>query len=175
MLWRVNEPAVFFAWQDFKTRWESCSKFFFKSKLLDLRHGHPLLVFRILKQREPNVHIRWQVIISCEENFGFIDWVDNVNWPPLRVSRLTFRALALFLSLWRRTNARNVSFETLYGDQFTSSTQLIIPKLYLVILPQRLSTTVSLETYPLYYTMSPVSLSWRLQRAYSTALIRPSS
>ena len=32
-------------------------KVFFKSKLLDLRHGHPLLVFRILKQREPNVHI----------------------------------------------------------------------------------------------------------------------
>ena len=29
-------------------------------------------------------------------------------------------------SLWRRADARNVSFETLYGDQFTLSTQLMI-------------------------------------------------
>ena len=31
-------------------------------------------------------------------------------------------------SLWRRANARNVSFQSLYGDQFTLSTQLINPK-----------------------------------------------
>ena len=30
-------------------------------------------------------------------------------------------------SLWRRANTRSVSFETLYGGQFTLSTQLIIP------------------------------------------------
>ena len=53
--------------------------------------------------------------------------VDNANWPPLRVSKLTFRALALRHSLWRRTNARNVSLETINGDQFKLSTQLIIP------------------------------------------------
>ena len=33
------------------------------------------------------------------------------------------------LSLRRRANARNVSFETLYGGQFTLSTQLLEPKL----------------------------------------------
>ena len=38
-----------------------------------------------------------------------------------------FRALALRQSLWRRANARNVSFKTLYGGQFTLSTQLIPP------------------------------------------------
>ena len=27
--------------------------------------------------------------------FSIIKWVDNVNWPPLRVSKLTFRAVAL--------------------------------------------------------------------------------
>ena len=64
-----------------------------------------------------------------------INWVDNINWPPLRVSKLTFRVLALRQSeqidqrpsLWRRANARNVSFETFYLGQFTLSTQLIIP------------------------------------------------
>ena len=34
-------------------------------------------------------------------------------------------SLFLQLSLWRRANARNVSFFTLYGDQFTFSTQLL--------------------------------------------------
>ena len=41
------------------------------------------------------------------------------------------------------------SFETLYGGQFTLSTQLIIIN-YPVILSHRRGTTVSLETYPLY-------------------------
>ena len=45
-------------------------------------------------------------------------------------------------------NARNVSFETLYGGQFTLLTQLIILN-YPVILSHRRITTVSLETYPL--------------------------
>ena len=49
--------------------------------------------------------------------FGIINWVDNVNWPPLSVSKLTFGALALRQSEWRRANARNFSLETLYGDQ----------------------------------------------------------
>ena len=35
---------------------------------------------------------------------GLINWVDNVNWPLLRVSKLTFRALVLRLSLWRNDN-----------------------------------------------------------------------
>ena len=40
-------------------------------------------------------------------------------------------------------------FETRYGDQFTLSTQLMKPN-YLLILRDRRSTTVSLETYYLY-------------------------
>ena len=60
--------------------------------------------------------------------FGIINWVDDVNWPLLRFSRLTCWALALrqskiFLrhSLWRRVDARNVSFENRNGGQFTLS------------------------------------------------------
>ena len=43
----------------------------------------------------------------------------NVSWPPLKISKLS-------TTLWRRTNARNVSFKTLNGGKFTLSTQLII-------------------------------------------------
>ena len=32
---------------------------------------------------------------------SIINWVDNVNWPPLRVLTLKFRALALRQSEWR--------------------------------------------------------------------------
>ena len=28
--------------------------------------------------------------------FSIIDWVDNLNWPPQRVLKLTFQALAPF-------------------------------------------------------------------------------
>ena len=77
-------------------------------------------------------------------NDHWFDSTNNVNWPPLGVSKLTFRALALRHSLRQRTNARNVSFETLNDDQF------MLPN-YLVILSHWRSTTVSLETYPLYW------------------------
>ena len=74
---------------------------------------------------------RWESITGL---LSIINWVDNANWPPLRVSKLTFRAFPLVRakhhhsipyhhSLWRRANARNVSFETLYGGQFMLSTQ----------------------------------------------------
>ena len=56
-----------------------------------------------------------------QDNFGTINWVDNVNWPPLRVLKLTFRALAL-----HRSEVAN----------------------YHVILSHRRSTTVSSETFP---------------------------
>ena len=39
---------------------------------------------------------------------------------------MAFRALTLRQSLWRRANTRNVSLWTLYGGQFTFSTQLIV-------------------------------------------------
>ena len=57
---------------------------------------------------------------------------------------------ALRQSDWRRGNARNVSLQTLYGGKFMFSTQLI-PLKCPVILSHRRSTTVSLQTYPLYY------------------------
>ena len=34
-------------------------------------------------------------LVSRQVFSGFINRVGNVNWPPLRVSKLTFRALAL--------------------------------------------------------------------------------
>ena len=52
-------------------------------------------------------------------------------------------------SPWRRANARNVSFLTLYGSQCTLSTQLIILN-YPAILSYQRITTVTSETYPLF-------------------------
>ena len=46
-----------------------------------------------------------------------------------------------------RSDELNFSLETLYGGQFTLSTQLIKPN-YLFILPHRRNTTVSLELTP---------------------------
>ena len=62
---------------------------------------------------------------SCRDRVSSREKVDNVNWPPLGVSKRTFQPE-------RRANARNVSFETLNVDQFTLSTQLIIP-LYFIL------------------------------------------
>ena len=41
---------------------------------------------------------RWE---GTTGKFSIINWVDKVNWPPLRVSKLTFRALVLRHSEWR--------------------------------------------------------------------------
>ena len=60
---------------------------------------------------------------TCTCRFSLINWVGNVNWPLLRVEKLTLQALALPQSLWARANAQKVS---LYSSQFTLSTQLII-------------------------------------------------
>ena len=76
-------------------------------------------------------------------------------------------------------NARNISFETLYGGQFNLTSQLIMPN-YLIILSHWLSSTVSLETFPLYWdaklnpfmTCSPVfscaSDSWLVFTLFSS-------
>ena len=58
--------------------------------------------------------------------YQLLKLVDNANWPPLRVSKPTFRALVFRHSLRRRADARNVSFEILNGGQFTLLTQLIV-------------------------------------------------
>ena len=66
---------------------------------------------------------------------------------------LTIRSWELkdLIKSWNLSqNARNISFETLYGGQFKLTLQLIMPN-YLTILSNRLSSTVSLETYPLYW------------------------
>jgi len=52
-------------------------------------------------------------------------------------------------SLWRRANARNVSFQFFHGCQLTLSTHLINPKVC-VSLPHRRRTTVSLENTPMF-------------------------
>ena len=87
-----------------------------------------------------------------KREFSITNWVDNLNWSQKRVSKLTFRMLALRQSedimLWRRASARSFSFETSYGGQFTLSTQFIILS-YPFILYHRRSTAVSLETYTL--------------------------
>ena len=65
----------------------------------------------------------------------------------------------IVLSTELSANAQNVSFVTLYGGQFTLSTQLIILK-YSVILFHWRSTTVSLENYPFYSNYMVVNDSW---------------
>ena len=62
------------------------------------------------------------------------------------------------IALWRRENARNVSFVTLYGGQLMLSTRSITPN-YPVILSHR--TAVSLETYPLLLCKWTLFVSWR--------------
>ena len=58
-------------------------------------------------------------------------------------------------SEWRRANSRNVSLDTLYGGQFTLSTQFI-----LIFSPYWRSTVVPLETYPLhsYHIIRPLAV-----------------
>ena len=45
------------------------------------------------------------------------------------ISNIEVSSVSPSSSLWLRANARNVSFKTPYGGQFTLSTQLIKPKL----------------------------------------------
>ena len=64
---------------------------------------------------------------------------------------MTFRALALRQSEWRRANAWNVSFETLYGDQFHIINLGNKTKITLLYSPTIVTPPwVSLESYPLY-------------------------
>ena len=107
--------------------------------------------------------------------FGTINWVDNVNRLPLRVSKPTFRALALRQSHRRRANARNVSFKTLNGGQFTLSTQSITLN-YPVTLSHRRSTTVSSETYHIYLLINrPIKPSWKPPNSHLLVCRLPSS
>ena len=91
--------------------------------------------------------------LALETSQAFQIWnsEDLFKWGWLLATvqrlKLTNRALARSYSLWRRANALNVSFKTLYGFQSTLLTQLL--KLnYPVILSHPRSTKISLETSP---------------------------
>ena len=43
--------------------------------------------------------------------FGFISWVNNANWPPKKIQKLTFRALAL-----RRSELNNDNVNRPLGE-----------------------------------------------------------
>ena len=84
----------------------------------------------------------------------FINGVDNVNWPPYRdwkadVSSVSPSSEQIDL-LWRRANARNVSFSISVRWSIYIINSVDRPN-FRVSLPHRRSTTVSLETNPLYF------------------------
>ena len=69
--------------------------------------------YRELRERALGVTCALSLLLVLVLAPGFFSRPSN--WLPFRVSNLTFQALALRHSLWRRPNARNVSFETLNG------------------------------------------------------------
>ena len=73
-----------------------------------------------------------------------------------RVREPTSRALALCQSLWRRAEAQNVSFSTLYGGQSTLSTQSIILKLPCYTLPPTQHHSFFRNLPPLLTELLPV-------------------
>ena len=60
---------------------------------------------------------------------SIMNWADNVNWPP--------KEFQTYVSSVNLSSERNVSFGTLYGGQFTLSTQFTI------------------LNYPVQYTLPP--------------------
>ena len=42
-----------------------------------------------------------RIFLFAQLRNGIINWVDNINWPPLGVSKLTFWVLALCQRKWR--------------------------------------------------------------------------
>ena len=53
-----------------------------------------------------------------------MNWVDNVNWPPLRVSKQTFGALSLCLSKWHEWHE---DYLTCFSNSLTASSGLVYP------------------------------------------------
>ena len=76
-------------------------------------------------------------------------------WQSIIIWQSTIKALfgKALSSLWRRANTWNVSFRSLYGGQFTLSTQLIKPN-YLVILPSTQHHSFFRNLPPLSYSVS---------------------
>ena len=50
-----------------------------------------------------------------------MNWVDNVNWPPLRVSKQTFGALSLCPRKWHEDDL------TCFSNSLTASSGLVYP------------------------------------------------
>ena len=88
-----------------------------------------LIDYSVWQHFDPNIDTIQVNLNSFPWWFGFINWVDNVNWPPLRYSKADVSSISNE-GLTLKTSA----FHSLYSGQFTLSTQLI--KLhYLVIVP----------------------------------------
>ena len=68
----------------------------------------------------------------------------KTNQSKIFSTTITLRTKETHL-LWRRANARNVSFETLYGSQFTLPTQLIKPNYLVIALDRSQKLCVSLQ------------------------------
>ena len=81
----------------------------------------------------------------------FINGVDNVNWPPYGDWKADVSSVSPSSEdlLWRRANARNVSFSISVRWSIYIVNSVDKPN-FRVSLPHRRSTTVSLETNPLY-------------------------
>ena len=68
-----------------------------------------------------------------------------------------------YFKLWQRVNTWNIGFETLYSGQTMLSTWLVTLN-YNVILSHPHSSTVSLETYPLYLLQTVLHMCSTLEK-----------
>ena len=78
--------------------------------------------------------------------------IRNSNWRT-KPSRDRDR---VYHSLWRKANARNFSFETIYGGQFSSSTQLIILNYPVILSHQHSNTGFFYKLTPLFILLHVV-------------------
>ena len=78
-------------------------------------------------------------LLMCKIRASLFPFAEDKPWVMLKHSNLTISKPNTWVpgSLWRRANARKVSFETLHGRQFTLS-KLIIPN-YIKSQPQLFS------------------------------------
>ena len=93
-----------------------------------------------------NIRLFLKVTYSMNVDKYSSNWVDFVNWPPSRVSKLMFQVLALHQSKRGKANTWNISFQTLDGGQFMLSTQWIILN-YLGVLSYQCNTLPPLFMY----------------------------
>ena len=80
-----------------------------------LENVYLTVIITFILYKDSTVNIRWTQQMQAQVKQAFIRFLP------------AFIAFSVYLirSLWRRANARNVSLLTLYGGQFTFSTQLL--------------------------------------------------